>query len=110
MSTEEPSLQLFYSPRACSLACHIVLEESGLEFEAIEVRIADGAHKNPEYLEAFFGGLDSHRIEFTRGRDIPLPGAVSEPLNYSIYPHVEVDGRAHSHVETEFSFRAGGST
>ncbi len=51
MSTEAPSLQLFYSPRACSLACHIVLEESGLEFEAIEVRIADGAHKKPEYLK-----------------------------------------------------------
>jgi transglutaminase-like putative cysteine protease len=71
---------------------------------------ASEAHKHPERVEAFFGGLDSDRIEFTRGRDIPLPGAVAEPLNYSIYPHVEVDGRAHLEVETVFSFRAHEST
>lgn len=68
------------------------------------------AHKHPEQIEAFFGGLDSHRIEFTHGRDITLPGAVSEPVNYSIYPHVEVDGRVHYRVETEFSFRDDEST
>ncbi|MCZ6508367.1 MAG: transglutaminase-like domain-containing protein [Acidobacteria bacterium] len=71
---------------------------------------ASEAHKHPEHVETFFGGLDSHRIEFTRGRDIALPGAVGEPLNYSIYPHVEVDGQVHSQVETEFSFRAHEST
>ena len=68
------------------------------------------AHKHPEQIEAFFGGLDSHRIEFTHGRDITLPGAASEPINYSIYPHVEVDGRVHYRVETEFSFRGDAST
>lgn len=44
------SLTLFYSPRACSLACHIALEESGLPFVAQPVRIRAGEHKQEAYL------------------------------------------------------------
>ncbi|MEM7503414.1 MAG: glutathione S-transferase N-terminal domain-containing protein [Pseudomonadota bacterium] len=43
-------LTLYTSPRACSLACHIALEESGLEFESKLVRIRQGEHKTDEYL------------------------------------------------------------
>jgi len=43
------SLVLYYSPRACSLACHIALEESGLPFEAQLVRIRAGEHKAAGY-------------------------------------------------------------
>ena len=66
---------------------------------------ASEAHKNPEKREFFFGGLDAHRIAFTTGRDVELPYAVGEPLNYSIYPHVEVDGVEHPFVKTRLSFR-----
>lgn len=44
-------LTLFYSPRACSLACHIALEESGLPFNVHSTRIREGEHKTPEYLK-----------------------------------------------------------
>lgn len=41
---------LYYSPGACSLAPHIVLEESGEPFETRRVTIAEGLHQKPEYL------------------------------------------------------------
>ena len=66
---------------------------------------ASEASKFPEKKEAFFGGLDANRVAFTVGRDIRIPQASAGPLNYVIYPHVEVDGGPHEKVETRFSFR-----
>lgn len=43
-------LTLHYSPGACSLAPHIVLEEIGAPFETRRVMIAEGAHRSPDYL------------------------------------------------------------
>jgi glutathione S-transferase len=42
--------KLFYSPGACSLAPHIVLEELGVAFEPVRVVIAEGANRAPAYL------------------------------------------------------------
>ena len=44
-------LTIFSSPRACSLACHIALEESGLPYRLEPVRIRDGEHRSAAYLE-----------------------------------------------------------
>lgn len=43
-------LTLYYSPGACSLAPHILLEETGERFAAERYTIAEGAHRRPEYL------------------------------------------------------------
>ncbi|MGE4336644.1 MAG: glutathione S-transferase N-terminal domain-containing protein [Pigmentiphaga sp.] len=45
-----PRLRLYYSPKACSLASHLVLAESGLDYEAISVNIRANEHRQPEYL------------------------------------------------------------
>lgn len=66
---------------------------------------ASEANKKPEKREKFFGGVDENRLAFTIGRDIKLPGSAGEPVNYSIYPYVEIDGDYHDEVETLFSFK-----
>lgn len=45
-----PDLTLYSSPRACSLACHIALEESGLDYTLHAIRIRKGEHREPAYL------------------------------------------------------------
>lgn len=44
------SLRLFYSNGACSLAPHIVLEETGIPFEPVRVDMASGQQRSPEFL------------------------------------------------------------
>ncbi len=54
----------------------------------------------------FFGTHDPNRIKFTTARDIVLePGQKGEPLNYFIYPYVEVDGVPHEDRTLRFGFR-----
>lgn len=44
-------LTLYYSPGACSMAAHIVLEESGERYEARKVDLGKGEQRTPAYLE-----------------------------------------------------------
>jgi transglutaminase-like putative cysteine protease len=63
------------------------------------------AWKHPEKKDYFFGGHDADRIQFSIGRDLKLnPAQESEPLNYFVYPYVEIDGKEYSRVSTTFSF------
>ncbi len=66
---------------------------------------ASEASRHPEKRDMLFGALDANRIAFSVGRDIHLPQSSSGPVNYSIYPHVEVDGAEFPHVKTTFSFQ-----
>jgi glutathione S-transferase len=45
-----PPLTLYYSPKACSLASHIALEESGLPYDAVSVDIRVGENVKERYL------------------------------------------------------------
>jgi glutathione S-transferase len=44
-------LTLFYAPGACSMASHIVLEESGEKYEAKRMDLAKGEQRTPEYMK-----------------------------------------------------------
>ena len=44
-------LTLFYGPGACSMASHIVLEESGEKYEPRRMDLAKGEQRTPEYLK-----------------------------------------------------------
>src|ERR1700746_3362813 len=44
-------LGLYYTPGACSLAAHIVLEESGETYEPIRVDLAKGEQRTESYLK-----------------------------------------------------------
>ncbi len=66
---------------------------------------ASEAYKHPEKREMFFGGLDANRIQFTMGRDIELPESEAEPLNYIIYPHVEINNKIHTKLTHYFSYK-----
>jgi len=67
------------------------------------------AWKHPEKRDYFFGAHDVNRIQFTQGRDLRLGPAQEEaPLNYFVYPYVEIDGKEHPNVSTAFSFEDAG--
>jgi len=44
-------LTLFYAPGACSMASHIVLEESGEKYEPKRMDLAKGEQRTPEYMK-----------------------------------------------------------
>jgi glutathione S-transferase len=44
-------LTLFYAPGACSMAPHIVLEESGEKYEPRRVDFSKGEQRTPEYMK-----------------------------------------------------------
>lgn len=44
-------IALYYSPGACSLAAHIVLEELGIAYEAVRISTAEGQQRSPAYLK-----------------------------------------------------------
>jgi hypothetical protein len=66
------------------------------------------ANQHPKFQVYCFGNLTEDRVQFTTGRDITLvPRQSGEPLNFFIYPYVEVDGRhlAADQVTRHFSYR-----
>ncbi len=68
------------------------------------------AWKHPEKHDYFFGAHDVNRVQFTQGRDLKLtPAQDGAPLNYFIYPYVEVGGKEYPNVSIAFSFEEPGA-
>ncbi|MGA9074728.1 MAG: transglutaminase-like domain-containing protein [Candidatus Sulfotelmatobacter sp.] len=68
------------------------------------------AWKHPEKRDYFFGSHDVNRMQFSMGRDLRLsPPQDGKPLNYFVYPYVEVDGREFPNVSFAFSFADSGA-
>jgi transglutaminase-like putative cysteine protease len=67
---------------------------------------ASEAAKNPAKREYFFGAHDENRVELSKGRDVVLtPKQQGDPLNYFVYPYVEIDGKPYANLETGYSYR-----
>ena len=63
------------------------------------------AWKHQEKRDYFFGSHDVNRVQFSTGRDLRLnPPQDGQPLNYFVYPYVEVDGQEYPNVSLAFSF------
>ncbi len=65
------------------------------------------ANKDPKMKEYYFGNLTEDRVMFTVGRDLTLvPKQDGPPINYLIYPYVEVDGKPYpaEKVQRKFSY------
>ena len=68
-----------------------VMPASGLGWVPVDISEAD---KHPEMREYYFGNLTADRVTFSTGRDLTLvPEQAGPPLNFFIYPYVEVDGQ-----------------
>jgi transglutaminase-like putative cysteine protease len=68
------------------------------------------AWKHQEKRDYFFGSHDVNRMQFSMGRDLRLnPPQTGKPLNYFVYPYVEVDGQEFPNVALAFSFADAGS-
>jgi transglutaminase-like putative cysteine protease len=69
------------------------------------------AWKHQEKHDYFFGAHDVNRVQFTQGRDLKLkPAQDGPPLNYFVYPYVEIGGKEYPNVSIAFSFEDVGST
>ena len=67
---------------------------------------ASEAAKHPEMRELYYGSHPANRVHFSTGRDLLLSSATqTQPLNYFIYPYVEVAGKPWAKkVAAQFSF------
>jgi len=69
------------------------------------------AWKHQEKHDYFFGAHDVNRVQFTEGRDLKLsPAQDGPPLNYFVYPYVEIGGKEYPNVSIAFSFEDAAST
>jgi len=69
------------------------------------------AWKDQSKKDYFFGAHDVNRVQFSMGRDLVLnPPQAGDPLNYFVYPYVEVDGKKWENVSNHFSFTDFGAS
>ena len=63
------------------------------------------AWKNPQLADYYFGHNPANRFELTKGRDLIVdPAPASGPINFLVYPLLELDGKIVK-PETSFAFK-----
>jgi transglutaminase-like putative cysteine protease len=63
------------------------------------------AWKNPQLADYYFGHNPANRFELTKGRDLIVdPAPSTGPINFLVYPLLEVDGKIVK-PETSFAFK-----
>jgi transglutaminase-like putative cysteine protease len=70
------------------------------------------ANKDPGRRDYYFGNLTQDRVAFSTGRDLDLvPRQSGPPLNFFVYPYVEVDGKEYpqAKIKRRFRFRDEGN-
>ena len=99
-----PKLTLFTSPRACSGACHIALEESGLDYDIELVKIREGRHLTEEYLRINpWGKIPALRIDdevLTEAQAIL--GYIGDSSANNLLPQNDALARARAHEWMNF--------
>jgi transglutaminase-like putative cysteine protease len=67
------------------------------------------AWKNPKLVDYYFGHNPANRFELTKGRDLVVdPEPASGPINFLVYPLLEMNGEV-TKPETTFTFRRIGA-
>ena len=70
----------------------------------VPVEISE-AWKAKQKRDYFFGAIDASRVQFSTGRDLTLVRRQDgPPLNYFVYPYVEVDSKPYDRIEKQFRF------
>jgi transglutaminase-like putative cysteine protease len=74
----------------------------GKHWRPVDISEAD---KHPELREYYFGNLSADRVAFTVGRDLVLvPPNRAGPVNFLVYPYVEIDGLPHESFVKNFRY------
>ncbi len=86
--------------------CWAEFSPDGKAWVPVDIAQANQARStNPKLGDYLFGNLTEDRVTFTVGRDINLvPQQAGPPLNYFIYPHVEVEGRTYPAAKVQNTF------
>ncbi|HET7206434.1 MAG TPA: transglutaminase-like domain-containing protein [Terriglobales bacterium] len=88
-----------------TVAYHCWAEFFDQQMGWIPVDISE-AWKHQQLHDYYFGAQDPNRVQFTMGRDLRLnPPQAGPPLNYFVYPYVEVGNQEHSNVALALSFK-----
>lgn len=67
---------------------------------------ASEAYKHPDKKDYFFGHIDENRFSVTTGRDLVLENSKNqEPVNFFIYPYVEINGLKSGDMDFRVSFK-----
>ncbi|HIK91123.1 MAG TPA: transglutaminase domain-containing protein [Planctomycetes bacterium] len=82
--------------------CWALFHDDNKGWVPVDISEAD---KHPEMKEYYFGNLSENRVVFTTGRDIVLaPPQDGSPLNFFVYPYIEVDGKPWPKDNVRLSF------